>query len=529
MTQTCSRHGGVIRHGHLDNGNTPATFFMPRSKPQKVNPVTDQRMKQRALNLAVRSGVMVAALAVAGAAHANRCSDLIQAFGSQLADAQCFESTDLTTANPVTTPAENSLPGLPAFAFTPQTDRAVIAPDPAHRTPIGGPVPGVQLNARIASDPTGEARFLLRLPDAWNGRLVVAGASGTRSEFNGDFAWSDYVVQKGYAYASQNKGVLNLKLSMAADPLGCRLNPSLPVYVHFYDNDPGQEFARWRHYMIAAAKLARHGVEARYGHEPRYTYAVGTSNGGYQVRRAIETAPELFDGGVDWEGTFVDAGAPNLLTDLPAAVLNLPDYVASGLDPNSTAAKNIRAAGYPPDLVTAVPSLWGKYSASFWEVTFCQWQKRLDPTYDTYGAGTGTYNYVARLSASDVGEQMSDFATTGRIQRPLITLAGTMDGLLPIDHHARAYARKVRAASEDGDSMPPYRLYEVQNGNHIETYQATFPQLELIEPHAQKAFDLLVQHVENGAPLPPDQCIPRGGEIAGAPAQPGHCQALLAP
>jgi hypothetical protein len=29
---------------------------------------------------------------------------------------------------------------------------------------------------------------------------VVAGASGTRSEFNGDFVWSDYVVQKGYAY-----------------------------------------------------------------------------------------------------------------------------------------------------------------------------------------------------------------------------------------------------------------------------------------------------------------------------------------
>ena len=71
-------------------------------------------------------------------------------------------------------------------------------------------MPGLQLNARIASDPRGQARFLLRLPNDWNGRLVVAGASGTRSEFNGDFAWSDYVVQKGYAYASQNKGVLNL-------------------------------------------------------------------------------------------------------------------------------------------------------------------------------------------------------------------------------------------------------------------------------------------------------------------------------
>ena len=79
-------------------------------------------------------------------------------------------------------------------------------------------MPGIQINARIAGDPEGQARFLLRLPDDWNGRLVVAGASGTRSEFNGDWAWSDYVIQKGYAYASQNKGVLNLRIASLASP-----------------------------------------------------------------------------------------------------------------------------------------------------------------------------------------------------------------------------------------------------------------------------------------------------------------------
>ena len=105
----------------------------------------------------------------------------------------------------------------------------MIAPSAAKRPPITKVVPGLQIQARIASDPTGQARFLLRLPNDWNGRLVVAGASGTRSEFNGDFAWSDYVVQKGYAYASQNKGVLQPSLTTAADPLGCRLNPDLPL------------------------------------------------------------------------------------------------------------------------------------------------------------------------------------------------------------------------------------------------------------------------------------------------------------
>jgi hypothetical protein len=489
----------------------------------------------------IRSALFLLLLAPFSARAAVTCADVRKVLDSRLADVNCFASTDLTTNNPSTTPQNNSLPGLPAFAFTPQTDRAVIAPAPGKGAPVTKAVPGLQLDARIASDPTGQARFLLRLPNDWNGRLVVAGASGTRSEFNGDFAWSDYVVQKGYAYASQNKGVLNLQFSTAADPLACRLNPASTLFVHFYDNDPGQPFTRWAEFMIKAAQLARDGAKAGYGRSPHFTYAVGTSNGGYQVRRAVELAPELFDGGVDWEGTFVDAHAPNILTDLPPAILNFPDYVASGFSSASTAAKNIVAAGYPPDIVSGVFSLWQNYSNSFWEVTQCQWQKRLDPAYDTYGSGTGTYNYVSRLSFSDVGAQFAAFATTGKIRSPLITVAGTMDALLPIDHHARAYARKVAAASKHkrhgvdrddrdrDDTKPAYRLYEIQNGNHIETNQLTFPQLELIEPHAQRAFDLLVNQVEHNVPLPADQCVPRGGSIADSPAQPGHCASLFMP
>ena len=497
----------------------------------------------------IRSAALFLLLIPFPASAAVTCDSVLKVLGSSLAtqsaDFSCFVSQDLTTNNPLTTPADNSLPGLPGFAFTPQTDRTVISPSAPNHTPITKAVPGLQLDARIASDPKGQARFLLRLPNDWNGRLVVAGASGTRSEFNGDFAWSDYVLQKGYAYASQNKGVLNFFVTTASDPLGCRLNPTTPVFVHFYDNDSGQPFTRWAEFMVKAAELARDGVRAAYGRPPAFTYAVGTSNGGYQVRRAVEIAPKLFDGGVDWEGTFVDEHAPNILTDLPPAILNFPDYAASGFTPTSTAAKNIQAAGYPPDIfLGGTGSLWGRYNAQFWEVTFCQWQKRLDPGYDTYGSGTGTYNYVSRLSFSDVGDQLSAFATTGDIQRPLVTVAGTMDALLPIDHHARAYARKVAAAADDrgrgngSDKHPPaYRLYEVQNGNHIETYKDTpappvfpaFPQLELIQPHAQRAFDLLVGQVERGATLPPDQCIPRGGAISDPPAQPGHCANLFAP
>jgi 3HB-oligomer hydrolase (3HBOH)/Tannase and feruloyl esterase len=479
------------------------------------------------------------------AAAASGCDRLLRLLGHQIADASCVDSADLTTNNPATTPPDNP-PSLPVGAFTPTTDRAVISPSAPNRTPITKAVPGVQLDARISDDPTGEARILFRLPnpDRWNGKLVIAGASGTRSEFNGDFAWSDYVLQQGYAYVSQNKGVLNLKLTTASDPLGCRLNPSSAIFVHFYDNDQGQPFTRWTEFMNEAARIGKDAIAGYYGRFPRRTYAVGTSNGGYQVRRALETAPELYDGGVDWEGTYVDAVAPNILSALPPAILNYPDYAASGFALSSTAAKNILLTGYPPDLMSGATSLWGLYWAQFWEVTLCQWQKRLDPSYDTYGSGTSTYSYVDRLSASDVDADVAAIATTGNIGKPLITVAGTMDALLPINLHARAYARAVTAAlSEDSDEgdrerrrRPAYRLYEVQNGNHIETYKdapppaAAFPQqLELIQPHAQKAFDLLVNYVERDIELPPDQCIPRGGEIAAAPTQPGHCAQLFAP
>ena len=495
--------------------------------------------------------VLCAAIGVPGIAHAD-CKEVLAALGNTVVDVTCAPSADLTTKNPTTTPADNSIPGLPPGAFTPTTDRGVISNGPAEITKA---VPGLQINGRFADDPDKEARFLLRLPNDWNGSLVVAGASGTRSEFNGDFAWSDYVVQKGYAYASQNKGVLNLKITSLDSatpptPLSCRLKPDSKIWVEFFDNDavleprhiPSKPFTQWTQYLIEATGLAKQAVKARYNHFPRRTYAVGTSNGGYQVRRALETAPELFDGGVDWEGTFVDALGPNILIDLPPAIRNWPDYVASGFNPNSQAARNIVAAGYPPDMPGTPLTFWGRYWTQFWEVTQCQWQKRFDPAWTTYNdgpndvTGTGGYTYYDRIVKDpSIAARVAAIATTGNIKRPLVTVAGTMDALLPIKHGARAYEALVAEHGRDRDAgggrSPQYRLYEVQNGNHIEAYKTLFPdKLELIQPLAQNAFDRLVDHIENGALLPASQCIPRGKTtLADQPSQPGHCANLLVP
>src|SRR5262249_36614865 len=120
--------------------------------------------------------LMVFASGNISSSAATRCDRLLELLKARIADATCFQSADLTTANPSTTPPNDSLPALPPFAFTPQTDRTVIAPPAGSRTPITKAVQGIQIQARIANDPLGEARILIRLPDDWNGKMVVAGA-----------------------------------------------------------------------------------------------------------------------------------------------------------------------------------------------------------------------------------------------------------------------------------------------------------------------------------------------------------------
>jgi hypothetical protein len=143
----------------------------------------------------------------------------------------------------------------------------------------------------------------------------------------------------------------------------------------------------------------------------------------------------------------------------------------------------------------------------------------------------GNYNYLSRLNVPGVFDSVAAVETTGKIKKPLVTVAGTMDALLLIEHQARAYEAAVNASRKGNNDKrnAQYRLYEVQNGNHIESYVTPFPQLVVIQPHAQKAFDLLVDHVESNSPLPPSQCVPKGGTISQNPLEAGHCASLFVP
>jgi hypothetical protein len=426
-----------------------------------------------------------------------------------------------------------------------------VSPDAPFRTPIDpkGTFPGLQVTGAMADDP--HARWVLRLPAHWNGRLVVAVPGGFRSEYMGDFIFSDLVVQQGYAYVSTNKGVLNFFFTApGADPIACRLSPRLAatgaVFTHFYADEPGGAIREWFRRTLEATDVAEAAIEAHYDRPAARVYLLGISNGGHVVRRLLAENPTRYDGGLDWEGVFWSPAGLNILVNLPAALRNWDAYVTGGFSAASAAAQAIRAAGYPPDLRATPPtpanafsplvgSLWETHANNYWDVTTCVFVRLIDPLYpidqlDPLAARDAKdYDYAARRKPFHLSPRVGQISTDGDIARPLISLQGTMDALLPIVHHGRTF----RDAVVGTGLASLHRYYEVQNGSHIERYRQSccnFLQLEFIQPHAHRAFQHLVDWVERGVAPPAGQCIPRGGTIVTDPVgagRPERCASLL--
>jgi hypothetical protein len=283
-------------------------------------------------------------------------------------------------------------------------------------------VPGIQIDGYFPDTSTTNAnhgwnhdsQFVIRLPKKWNGGLVVSGSPGVRAQYANDRAISDYVLSRGYAYAATDKG--NTGAAFYTD--GIR---------------PGDAIVEWNLRTTQLTRAARATVTQYYGRPAREVVAAGISNGGYLVRWQLENHPDL-------EGTLWTTGT-NLFTFLPPAI--------RGYEQQSPAM--ITAAGFDP----RSDFLWDYHYSVYWKLTQRIYAAELDPTY------TGTeadYDYAQRPQAHKAIQRI---ALTGKIGRPLVTIHGTYDSLLPITQDSDVYSAMARRTG-----LHTYQ--RVEAGNHVD-------------------------------------------------------------
>lgn len=352
-----------------------------------------------------------------------------------------------------------------------QRENGAVAPDALHVmaprefwTPLNAPVPGRLIEGTLPEDHY--ARFTLRMPKDWNGRLVVAASSGITDERTYDLYFSDYFLSRGFAFAATDKGVRRAVLD--GDTM------LLPLI-------PESSARRWFSRLEDLARVAGAAALDHYGRRPAAVYAVGLSNGGHLARKAAESDSGLFDGALEVSGVFWSEGQ-NLLRQLPAAL-----RAAAGTPPDAAA---LARAGFPAGEGRWAPVL-ELYRQVYWKAVLHLFIGDLDPAYD---GAVEDYDLDARPAS--VRSALGALANTGDLKVPLISIAGTHDFLISARGHALAYRDLVASRGKGG----LHRLILVENASHIDTNRQTFDFIPPLMPRAHEAFEELVALVEGPAP-----------------------------
>jgi hypothetical protein len=380
-------------------------------------------------------------------------------------------------------------------------------------------IPGTEITGSLSvMGPDGERKqeLVLKVPTKWNGALVVGGTPGTRSELSTEGSLVPWLLSRGYAYIAGNKGMTN----GGADGNTTLLNKAHPTQ-------------HWGNMMIDLATWAKDRLEKAIGADPacpvevKRIYAVGLSNGGYQVRRALEIdharvgagEARLFSGGLDWAGAYFPdarvldsdkdgsvtpaeyAAADTLVSTNDAAALAMgyaydpatqtsPAHFMEN-PPFSGAHPAMTAEGFDP----ASAPIWGAYNSAFDAF------KAFYPAFK----GMGYYNIVAYYFRADLlgddaaaSQAYSPFAgavdpppfytwpgravnggftaesvtwalknaNSAEFSSPMISIHGRRDGLLGLEACAEAY----RSAVEAYGKADLHRLYVLENGGHVDLH-----------------------------------------------------------
>jgi hypothetical protein len=129
-----------------------------------------------------------------------------------------------------------------------------------------------------------EARFVIKLPTAWNDRFQMVGNGGTAGVLS--MAAVDAALRKGFASASTDTGHDAVKEPFAS-------------FAHVTPENPNgrRKLIDFAYLSVhETAVLAKQVIQAHYGRAARYSYWVGCSTGGRQGMQEAQRYPEDFDG-----------------------------------------------------------------------------------------------------------------------------------------------------------------------------------------------------------------------------------------
>ncbi len=395
-----------------------------------------------------------------------------------------------------------------------------------------------------------------RLPDNWNGKLVVAGTPGLHNEYANEAILVPWLLETGYAYIAGDKGIPRGAVDMVS-------GKHLSQY--------------WGDMMIDLAELGQILLKKYSGEVATRIYAMGLSNGGYQTRRALEIdhnrvlagKKRLFDGGLDWSGAYwpgaraIGAGdgeisvqeygaARTLVGSIDQATLAMgwlhsPDSLTTVAE----YSKNLRFPGACRAMVDAGFSpesafFWGYYNSNFDGYQYL-------PGFEIF-RGVGYYNLISYVYRADLrGDDANTSAAyscysdpanpstpppiynwlsvaenggwnqksvryalknanTGEFSVPMLSLQGQADGLLGLQTQGLGYKEAVKLYGNPN----LHRFYIIANAGHVDlnidggwganstVIDPKVPDLQVpMQPYAMRSFTYLVEWVEKGN-LPPD-------------------------
>ncbi|MFM7203607.1 MAG: hypothetical protein ACKO6N_22735 [Myxococcota bacterium] len=463
------------------------------------------------------------------------------------------------------------IPGSEAFFALPPPERIKLLKiqevELASRLmPTPGETSGVEATGTLRVEEAGSARLqevLLKLPDDWNGKLVVLATSGQFTEFSNEAIFSWWLLEQGYAVAAGNKGMTN----GGASGLNTLLNGQHPT-------------ALWGPMMLDLTRWAQGRLEAVAGKAPTLTYVAGHSNGGYLVRKALELEhlrvqageKRLLDGGLDWSGLYwpdarvldVDGGGVSAAEFQSGGTLfTMMDGAALAMGYRYAEGTQTTTAGFyqtPPfqavqgELVrigftSASAPFWGIYNTLFEAATlyglenlkgvgyynisgYLYRAELLGHTYEEsaayscYAPEDGSippyYEWLGEHPEGGWTAEAIEWAMVNAnsavFSVPLISVQGESDGFIGVLQHGKAYEQAVKEVGTEG----LYRLYVVTHGAHLDVdsdggldfdldgvagNEGTEMQLAPLQGFVRRGFETLESWVEEGVMAPPSATL----------------------